>query len=102
MPSFRAILDIGNLHAGHQPDEVMSAAVRTVSRSHTVESTDIQVISGVPQIVLRFTVEPTSEDEENSIARRAGREMTTAVAAVAQTGGLRILRRVGGRWKPVV
>src|SRR5699024_392311 len=48
MPSYRAILPIGDIRPGHHPEEVMDSAVAAVSSIATVEHTDIQILSNVP------------------------------------------------------
>ena len=98
MPSYRAVLEIGEMRPGHAPPQVMSAARRSLAVLFTVESTDIQVVARVPQIVLRFTVEATGDDEEQQLAVLAARRMRAAVAEVAATGRLELFLRQGGRW----
>ncbi len=95
MPSYRAILSIGDVHPGHGPEAVMDSAVAAVSSIATVEQTDIQVLSNVPQIVVRFHI---SDDGD---AHRVAGAMHDAVAEVATTGPARLLLRRGGRWMPV-
>jgi len=94
MPSYRAILPIGDVHLGHGPEEVMDAAVAAVACMATVEHTDIQILSGVPQIVVRFHL--VDGDAHNVAAA-----MHEAVANVATTGPERLLLRRGGRWVSV-
>lgn len=95
MPSYRAILPIGDLHPGHGPEEVMNSAVAAVSSIATVEHTDIQILSGVPQIVVRFHID---EDDE---ARSVADAMHDAVSRVATTDTGRLLLRRSGRWVPI-
>ncbi len=95
MPSYRAILPIGDLHPGHGPEEVMDSAVAAVSSIATVEHTDIQILSGVPQIVVRFHID---EDDE---ARSVADAMHDAVSRVATTDTGRLLLRRSGRWVPI-
>ncbi|WP_022870524.1 hypothetical protein [Yaniella halotolerans] len=95
MPSYRAILSIGDVHPGHGPEAVMDAAVAAVSSMATVEQTDIQVLSNVPQIVVRFHI----GDDAN--AHDVAGVMHDAVAEVATTGSARLLLRRGGRWLPI-
>ena len=95
MPSYRARLPLGDLHPGHGPEEVMDSAVAAVSSIATVEHTDIQILSGVPQIVVRFHID---EDDE---ARSVADAMYDAVSRVAKTGAGRLLLRRGGRWVTV-
>lgn len=92
MPSYRAILPIGDVHPGHGPDEVMDAAVAAVSSVATVEHTDIQILSNVPQIVVRFHI------DDDGDAHVVAANMHDAVAQVAVTGPARLLLRRGGRW----
>lgn len=92
MPSYRAILPIGEVHPGHGPEEVMDSAVSAVSSFATVEHTDIQILSGVPQIVVRF------HGAHDDAARAVAVSMRDAVSRVATTGSGRLLLRRGGRW----
>ena len=92
MPSYRAILPIGEVHPGHGPEEVMDSAVAAVSSMTTVEHTDIQILSGVPQIVVRFHI------DDDIGARTVAEAMYDAVSDVADTGPGRLLLRRGGRW----
>lgn len=95
MPSYRAILSIGDVYPGHGPEAVMDSAVAAVSSIATVEQTDIQVLSNVPQIVVRFHI--GDDGDAHSVASA----MHDAVAEVAATGPARLLLRRGGRWLPV-
>ena len=54
MPSYRAILPIGDVHPGKGPEAVMDSAVAAVSSIATVEHTDIPDSCRCPQIVVRF------------------------------------------------
>lgn len=92
MPSYRAILSIGDVHPGHGPEAVMDSAVTAVSSRATVEQTDIQVLSNVPQIVVRFHL--AGDGDAHDVAGA----MHDAVAEVATTGPARLLLRRGGRW----
>jgi hypothetical protein len=59
------------------------------------------IAGGVPQLNLRFLVEPTEYDGENKQARESAAMMRDAVERVALTGSLSVLRRIRGRWAPV-
>ena len=72
----------------------MKAAVAAVSSTATVEHTDIQILSNVPQIVVRFSL----DDGDACLVANA---MQDAVSQVATTGPGRLLLRRGGRWAPV-
>ena len=95
MPSYRAILPIGDLHPGYGPEHVMDSAVAAVSSIATVEHTDIQILTGVPQIVVRFHI------NDDGDARSVVAAMHDAVSRVASTGKGRLLLRRGGRWVTV-
>ena len=94
MPSYRAILPIGDLHPGRSPEEVMDTAVAAVSAIATVEHTDIQILSNVPQIVVRFSL------DDDGDAHMVADAMDDAVSRIATTGAGRLLLRRGGRWVP--
>jgi hypothetical protein len=55
----------------------------------------------VPQLNLRFLVEPTEYSGENRQAVESGAMMRDAVERVALTGTLTVLRRSRGSWLPV-
>jgi len=94
MPSYRAVLSIGDVYPGHYPDEVLDAAVTAVSTSATVEHTDIRIVSNVPQIIVRFYL-------DDGDAQRIAEDMRNAVCAVASVGSGRLLMRRSGRWVSV-
>jgi hypothetical protein len=66
-----------------------------------VESNQLEIAGGVPQLNLRFLVEATEYIGENQQARESAAMMRDAVERVALTGSLMVLRRVRGRWAPV-
>lgn len=101
MPSYRARLQIGDLLPGHRPEEVMDMAEAALGATHEVAAKDIEVVARVPRIVLRFTVPASHRSAEDAEASAAAHRMREAVAGVAVTGGLDVLRRDGGRWVPV-
>lgn len=101
MPSFQARLKITGLRPGNPPEAVMDAAVEALGTRHHVESQQLQIAGGVPQLNLRFLVEPTGYSGENRQAVESGAMMRDAVERVALTGTLTVLRRSRGRWLPV-
>lgn len=101
MPSYRARLQIGDLLPGHRPEEVMDLAEAAVQATHVLAAKDIEVVARVPRIVLRFTVPASHRVAEDAEASAAADRMGEAVADVAVTGRLDVLRRDGGRWVPV-
>ena len=100
MPSFRLELEICQLRAGHEPNDVMAAARAALVEFH-VDATDIAVTAGTPRILLRFSVPDSNESDENQAARLAAVHTRDAVDEVAITGQLWVLRRRGGRWLPL-
>ncbi|WP_427134130.1 hypothetical protein [Pseudarthrobacter sp. S9] len=101
MPSFQTRLKITGIKPGNPPDAVMAAAVEALETRHHVESNQLELAGGVPQLNLRFLVDPTSYSGENSQARESAAMMRDAVERVALTGTLTVLRRSRGRWAPV-
>jgi muconolactone delta-isomerase len=101
MPSFQTRLKITGLKPGNLPESVMAAAVEALETRHHVESHQLQLAGGVPQLNLRFLVEPAEYSGENQQAREAAAMMRDAVERVALTGSLTLLRRIRGRWTPV-
>lgn len=101
MPSFRAQLNIIGLKPGNPPEAVMDAAVAALSAGHHVEANQLDIVSGIPRITLRFMVADDEWTAENSRALRAATNMRHAVEDVADVERLRVLRRQRGRWAPV-
>ena len=79
----------------------MAAAVAALGTRHHVESNQLDIAGGVPQLNLRFLVEATEHSGENSQALESAALMRDAVERVAVTGALLVLRRSRGRWAPV-
>ena len=101
MPSFQTRLKITGLKPGNPPESVMAAAVEALETRHHVESNQLDLAGGVPQLNLRFLVEPTSYSSENRQALESAAIMRDAVERVAVTGHVIVLRRNRGRWAPV-
>jgi len=101
MPSFQTRLKITGLRPGNHPEAVMDTAVEVLGSRHHVESHQLELSGGVPQLNLRFLVEPSEYNGENSAARESAAVMRDAVERVALTGSLSVLRRSRGRWTPV-
>lgn len=100
MPSYRARLQIGDMLPGHRPEEVMDLASAAVQATHELAARDIEVVARVPRIVLRFTVPASHRAAEDAEAVDVAARLAEAVAGVATTGRLDVLRREGGRWVP--
>lgn len=101
MPSFQTKLKITGLKPGHPPEAVMAAAVEALETRHHVESNQLDIVGGVPQISLRFMVQAGEYSGENSEARTSAAMVRDAVERVALTGSLYVLRRSRGKWAPV-
>lgn len=101
MPSFQTKLKITGLKPGNAPEAVMAAAVEALETRHHVESNQLDIVGGVPQLSLRFTVDERDYAGENDDARTSAAMMRDAVERVALTGSLYVLRRNRGRWAPV-
>ena len=101
MPSFQTRLKITGLKPGNPPESVMAAAVEALDARHHVEANQLDLAGGVPQLNLRFLVEPTSYSSENRQALESAAMMRDAVERVAVTGQVMVLRRNRGRWAPV-
>ncbi|MBT2515304.1 hypothetical protein [Arthrobacter sp. ISL-30] len=101
MPSFQTRLKITGLRPGNPPEAVMSAAVEALGTRHHVESNQLDIVAGIPQICLRFMVPAGEYQGENSEARTSAAMMRDAVERVAVTGSLYVLRRTRGKWAPV-
>ncbi len=101
MPSFQTRLKITGLKPGNPPEAVMAAAVEALGTRHHVESNQLELAGGVPQLNLRFLVDATAYAAENSQALTSAAMMRDAVERVALTGTLTVLRRNRGRWMPI-
>jgi hypothetical protein len=101
MPSFQTRLKITGLKPGNPPEAVMEAAVEALGTRHHVESNQLELAGGVPQVNLRIRVDATAYAAENSQALESAAMMRDAVERVAVTGNLTVLRRNRGRWAPV-
>ena len=55
MPSYRSILTVSVLKAGHDPGDVESAARGTVRRTTVLEAFQVDVVRGEPRVTVRFT-----------------------------------------------
>lgn len=101
MPSFQTRLKITGLKPGNPPEAVMATAVEVLGTRHHVESNQLELAGGVPQLNLRFLVDATAYAAENSQALESAAMMRDAVESVALTGTLTVLRRNRGRWAPI-
>ncbi len=100
MPSYRIELEVGGLRHGSTPGEVMDAAVAACDPHH-VDATDLDILAGIPRILVRFSVPASGAAEEDARARETAQRIRTAVAGTATAGRHRLLRRRRGSWVPL-
>lgn len=106
MPSFRASLGIVDARPGVPPESVLETARAAVAAVRVVEDAFVDVEpllhgDGIPRVVVRFLEPVGNHAEEDTRARQAAAAMAGGVGQVAETVGLRVYRRSGGRWLPV-
>jgi len=95
MPSYRSILTVSMLKAGHDPGDVESAARDAVCRTTVLEAFQVDVMRGEPRVTVRFT---GSDDAE---ARGVHARVVEAIGSVAQIEGAWPAIVVGGRSVPI-
>jgi len=86
---------VGALAPGAQPSAVLPAAAAAAAELVVVEASDVQVVSGQPRIVVRFT----ADDAE--IADQVARHVASTTAAMAQVLSWQLTERAGSRWAAV-
>ena len=96
MPSYRSILTIGALRPGHGPQAVEDAARSAVTASTTLESFQVDVVSGAPRVTVRFT------GTDDTDAREVHDRTTTAVRKVAAAPRAVLAKVVSGRSVPIL
>lgn len=95
MPSYRVRLVIGLVRSGVDPADVLPTAVAAARERTTVEASQVQVVRGEAQVVVRF------EAADDVDAGSVGRAVVAAVDGVAEVHGHRVTRRFGNRWHPL-
>ena len=95
MPSYRSILTVNALKAGHSPKDVESAARSAVKQTTVLESFQIDVVRAEPRVTVRFT---GSDDAE---ARDVHADIVDAVGRVAGVERAWQAVVVGGRSVPL-
>lgn len=96
MPSYRAQLNIMGLRPGHAPEAVMNAAVDSLALLHHVDANQLDVVTGIPRITVRYTVEDDGQPDAQAVESAA--LMRAAVEGIAVSEKLVVLKRVKGRW----
>lgn len=92
MPSYRVTLTIGALRPGVAPDAVLPAAAAAAAELTTVEASDINVVSGMPRMIVRFT----ADDAE--VAVQIARHVAQVTDGVAEPLAWNVTERVKSRW----
>jgi hypothetical protein len=69
VPSYRVLLTVGSLRPGVRPDGLLPSAAASAATLTTVEASDIMMMRGEPQLVVRFT----GADDQTVRGRRARR-----------------------------
>ena len=95
MPSYRSILTVSVLKAGHDPGDVESAARGAVRRTTVLEAFQVDVVRGEPRVTVRFT---GSDDAE---ARGVHARVVEAIGSVAQIERAWLAIVGGGRSVPI-
>jgi len=95
VPSYRVTLAVGALAPGTAPDAVLPEAARLVGELTVVEAKDVQLLRGVPCVVVRYEA-PTDE-----IAEAVAEHTVDGFTRVASVRSSAVTRRDGGRWTPV-
>ena len=95
MPSYRSILTVSVLKAGHDPGDVESAAWDAVRRTTVLEAFQVDVVRGEPRVTVRFT---GSDDAE---ARGVHARVVETIGSVAQIERAWPAIVVGGRSVPI-
>lgn len=92
MPSYRAILTVGQLRATVPASEVLPEVAAILAKRTTVEANDLRVSRGKPQLVLRFT------GSDPAFARAVVEECLADMNDVIEITAVELLARFGGRW----
>jgi hypothetical protein len=92
VPSYRVLLTVGSLRPGVRPDGLLPSAAASAATLTTVEASDIMMMRGEPQLVVRFT------GADDQTALDVGSAVESAVAGLADLRGARVTRRDGGAW----
>ncbi len=93
MPSYRLILSVANLLADLPPEQILPRSADVLRKHVNVESFDLRITRGVPQLILRFTAD--DRVEANAASAQAVNEISSFIEVVrSQT-----LQRVHGRWE---
>lgn len=95
MPSYRLILTVGALAPGVQPESVLPSAAEHLGGYANVESFDLRISRGVPQLVLRYT------GEDRAVALDAALRGLQGIRGLVEVTRYEVLQRVHGRWEAI-
>jgi len=95
VPSYRVRIAVGLMHRGVDPADVLPAAVAAARELTAVEHGAIEVVRGVPRLVVRF------EAPDDVAAAGIGRAVVERVDELVEVEVSRVTRRYGSRWYPL-
>lgn len=95
MPSYRVSATVGLLRPGTVPERVLPEAVAAAEALTQVEAHDLSVVSGRAGVTVRF------QADDDQRARTIGWAVLARLDELAEIGGGRVTRRLGGRWVPL-
>ncbi len=98
--SYRVVLHIGALRAGHQPPEVLATAADAVASRYPVEDRRVDLLGGVPVVTVRFALPaPARGDQTRAAAWDVVDATRAAVDEVAEVVEAHLAcRSARGRW----
>lgn len=95
MPSYRVTMELGALHRGVDPADVLPAAIDSARALTAVEAGTVEVRRGRALVVVRFEA---SDDLE---ASGVGRTVVRRIDELVVVESSRTTRRYGARWYPL-
>lgn len=95
MPSYRVTMELGVLHRGVDPADVLPAAVATARELTAVEAGTVEVRRGRALVTVRF------EAADDLAASGVGRSVVQRVDELVVVESSRTTRRFGARWFPL-
>ena len=95
MPSYRVRMVVGMLHRGVDPADVLPAAMDAARELTAVESGQVDVVRGRPQLTVRY------EAPDGGSASAIGQAVVARVDELVDVEGSRVTRRYGSRWYPM-
>jgi len=95
MPSFRVTIGVGPVRPGVHPADVLPTVADAAATLTVVEASDLQIVGGLPRIVVRF------EAEDDEIARQVGEHALAVFGTIAEARTAALTRRTKNRWLPV-